>query len=130
MGWRRSELAAFGSKVMPLEQSDAITTYEQATELCSRTRFGLDERSFAAIERLVVEEPSPLVQQWLVERVGTGDVLMVFGRDDVFRAPALQFLHHWQDMLCPSRDDVVILPVGGGWVLFYCHEDEFEFSRL
>jgi hypothetical protein len=53
----------------------------------------------------------------------------VFGRKDVFRVPARVFLDNWQDMFCPSRDDAVILPAGGGWALFYCHEDEFEFAR-
>jgi hypothetical protein len=33
-------------------------------------------------------------------------------------------------MFCPSRDDVVIVPTGGWWALFYCHEDEFEFARV
>jgi hypothetical protein len=39
------------------------------------------------------------------------------------------FVRYWQDMLSPSRDDAVILPEDRGGVLFYCHEDEFEFGR-
>jgi hypothetical protein len=130
VGWRGSELAAFGPEVLPLDHADAATAYERAMTLCSRTRYGLDERTFAAIERLEVEEPGPDAQQWLADRVGVGDVMLVFDRDDVFRVPAPLFIGRWRDMFCPSRDDVVIVPVGGGWVLFYCHEDEFEFARV
>ena len=39
------------------------------------------------------------------------------------------FVRNWQDLLMPSRDDAVILPEGRGVVLFYCHEDEFEFGE-
>ena len=95
---------------------------------CSRTRYGLDETTFAAVERLDVNEPVPDAQQWLAERVSGGELLLVFGRDEVFRVPAALLPSNWRDMFCPSRDDVVIVPVGGDWVLFYCHEDEFEFS--
>ena len=130
MGWRRSELAAFGPEVVPLDRPDAVAAYDRAIGLCSRTRYGLDETAFAAIDRLEVEEQGPDAQQWLAERVGTGDVLLVFGRDDVFRVPASLFLSNWQDIFHPSRDDVVIVPDSGGWALFYCHEDEFEFARV
>jgi hypothetical protein len=130
VGWRGTELAVFGPEVVPLDDPDAAAAYDRAMTLCSRTRYGLDETAFAVIERLDVEEPGPGAEQWLAERVGAGDVLLVFGRDDVFRVPTPLLLGRWQDMFCPSRDDVVIVPARGGWVLFYCHEDEFEFARL
>ena len=130
MGWWHSELAEFGPEVVPLDRPDDIAAYERAMRLCSRTRYGLDEAAFTAIERLDVEEAGPAALAWLTERVGGGELLLVFGRDEVFRVPALLFLSRWQDMFGPSRDDVVIVPACGGWVLFYCHEDQFEFARV
>ena len=130
MGFHRSDLTAFGPEVVSLDRPDAVIIYDRAMGLCSRTRYGLDETAFASIERLNVDAPVPDAQQWLSERIGVGDVLLVFGPDDVFRVPASLFLSNWQDMFCPSRDDVVIVPDGGGWALFYCHEDEFEFTRV
>jgi hypothetical protein len=130
VGWRCSELAAFGPELVPLDHSDAVAAYDLAIGMCSRTRYGLDETVFATIERLDVNEPKPDVQQWLAERVGGSELHLVFERDEVFRVPAALFLSDWRDMFCPSRDDVVIVPVGGGWVPFYCHEDEFEFARV
>jgi len=130
VGWRNSELAAFGADVVPLDRPDAAAAYDRAMGLCSRTRYGLDETTLGRIERLDVAEPGPTAEQWLVERVGTGLLLLVYGHDEVFRVPAAVFIGGWRDMFCPSRDDVVIVPDGGGWVLFYCHEDEFEFARV
>lgn len=130
MGWRHLEMTAFGPDVAPLDRPDAAAVYDRAMRLCSRTRYGLDETVLPGIERLDVDEPGPDAQQWLSERVKASELLLVFGRDEVFRTPAAVFLAGWQDMFCPSRDDVIIVPAGGGWALFYSHEDEFEFARL
>jgi hypothetical protein len=130
VGWRGSELAVFGPDVVPLDRADAAAAYNLAMKLCSQSRYGLDDAMFLAIERLDVDESGPYAQQWLAERIMPGELLLVFGRDEVFRVPSGLFLSGWQDMFCPSRDDVVIVPACGGWVLFYCHEDEFEFAWI
>jgi hypothetical protein len=129
VGRRHSELAAFGPEVVPLDRADSVAAYERTIGFCSQTRYGLDETAFATIERFDVEETGPTALSWLAERIGGGELLLVFGRDEAFRVPTQFFLRNWQDMFCPSRDDVVIVPAGGGWALFYCHEDEFEFAR-
>ena len=129
VGWRHSELVAFGPEIVPLSDADALTAFRHAWDCSSQSRYGLSETAFADIERLDVEDPGPEARRWLAERVGGGKLLVVFGRDEVFQMPAPLFLDRWQDMFCPSRDDVVIFPAAGGWALFYCHEDEFEFAR-
>jgi hypothetical protein len=130
VGWRHSELAASGPEVVSLAQADASVAYNRAIGLCNRTRYGLDESALPTIERLDVNDPGPAAESWLAERVGVGELLLVFGRDDVFRMPSRLFVSSWRDMFCPSRDDVVIMPASGVWALFYSHEDEFEFARL
>ncbi len=129
MGWRQSEMAEFGPEVVPLADAEALIVFRCASDCSSQTRYGLNEVVFAQIERLDVNDPGPEARQWLAERVGEGELSLVFAKDEVFQVPASLFLDHWQDMLCPSRDDAIILPVGRGWALFYCHEDEFEFAR-
>jgi len=129
VGWWHTELAAFGPEVLPLNDVDALAAYRLSEHFSSRTRYGLNETVFQHIERLDVEEPNQNSRQWLAERLGEDELLLTFAKDEVFQVPASFFLDHWQDMFCPSRDDVVILPIGGGWALFYCHEDEFEFAR-
>jgi hypothetical protein len=122
-------MAAFGPDVIPLDGMEALTAFRRVLDCSSSSRYGLNEAKFTNIERLDVEEAGPEVTQWLAERVGDGELLLAFAKDAVFRVPASLFLDRWQDMFGPSRDDVVILPTGAGWALFYCHEDEFEFAR-
>ncbi len=82
-------------------------------------------------ERLDAAEAGEDTAAWLAQRVGSGEgrLLLVFGERDVCEVQASFFVGNWQDLFCPSRDDVVILPVRGGWAMFYFHEDEFEFGR-
>jgi hypothetical protein len=128
--WRRAEMVAFGIDVVPLNRSDATAAYDRATQLCSPNRYGLDETKITGIECLDVKVQEAEVRAWLAERVGEGELLVVYSQDHVFRVPVPLFLDSWQDMFGPSRDDVVIVPISGGWVLFYWHEDEFEYARL
>jgi hypothetical protein len=129
VSWRHREFAALGSEVVALSQADTLAVAHRAYACASTTRYGLDETIFTDIDRLDIDEPGPGMRQWLGERVGGGALLLVFAKDEVFQVSAQFFLDRWQDLCCPSRDDVVILPVGGGWALFYCHEDVFEFGR-
>jgi len=129
VGWRQSELAALSPEVVALGGADSRPAARRAIDCTSKTRYGLDETAFAAIERLDVDDPGPEAERWLAERVGRDDLLVVFPDSDVFRVSAGLFVERWRDMFCPSRDDAVVLPAGGGWALFYSHEDEFEFAR-
>jgi hypothetical protein len=108
---------------------EARIVFQRALAMASKFRYGLDEVLFQRIERLDVDDAVSEANRWLAERVGDGDVLLAFAEREVFRVPASLFLGQWFDMFGPSRDDVVILPISGGWVLFYSHEDEFEIAR-
>jgi hypothetical protein len=129
VGWRHSEITAFGPEVVSLADAEALIVFQRGSDCSSRSRYGLNEAAFPQTERLDVNESGPAAGQWLAERVGDEELFLVFAKDEVFRVPAALFLEHWQDMLCPSRDDAIILPVGGGWAMFYYHHDEFEFAR-
>jgi hypothetical protein len=124
---RHSELAEHGP-VIRLADADARAVYRLAKKCASCTRCGLDEDAFAQIECLDVNDAPPNARLWLTARVDGDELLLVFGQSEVFRLSTSLFLDNWQDMFCPSRDDVVILPVAGNWALFYSHEDEFEFE--
>jgi hypothetical protein len=130
MSWRRNELAAFRPEVTWLADADALTAFRRAWDCSSSTRYGLNDEAFPSIDHLDVSDPGPETREWLARRIGDGDdrLLLIFGKDEVCAVRAAFFLDCWQDVFCPSRDDAFILPEGGGWALFYCHEDEFEFA--
>lgn len=131
MGWRRNELSAYGSDVVWLSDAEATAVSNRAQQLTSTSRYGLNEALFASIDRLNVDELTAPAKAWLSERTGDGNerLLIVYDENDVCEVRASFFIENGQDLFCPSRDDLVILPVEGQWALFYCHEDEFEFAR-
>ena len=129
MNWRRDELEHFGDRLIWLSEVEAASVYNRALQFASKSHYGLDPATVADIERLDVDEPDPEANAWLSRRVGDGPVLVVFGEHQVCRMAGHFFVENWQEFLCPSRDDAVILPEVGGGVLFYCHEDEFEFGQ-
>lgn len=130
MGWRRNELLHFGDGVAWLSEPDAAGAYRVATSLTSRTRYGLDSERVNDIEKLNVDEDAPEHATWLASRLGPGDamLLVIYEPDAACRVRADFFVKHWRDLFLPSRDDVIILPESGDWVLYYSHEDEFEFG--
>jgi hypothetical protein len=131
MDSHREEFAAFGAAVTWLDKDQALAAFHRASDCTSKARYGLNDERFANIDRLEVEKSEPESRQWLVDRIGDTNepVMLIFGKHDVCALPTSLFVDRWQDMFCPSRDDVVILPFSQRWALFYCHEDTFEFAR-
>jgi hypothetical protein len=97
--------------------------------LVSNSHYGLEPTAVTGIERLDVDEAGSEAASWLSRRIGGSTVLVAFDRHQVCRMDGTFFVGNWQDFLFPSRDDAVILLEGRGAVLFYCHEDEFEFGN-
>jgi hypothetical protein len=129
LNWRRDELAHFGDRLAWLSEAEAASAYDRALQFTSKSHYGLDPATVTGIERLNVDEPGPEANAWLSRRIGSGTVLVVFGKQQVCRMDNFFLVENWQDFLCPSRDDAVILPEAGRGVLFYCHEDEFEYGQ-
>jgi hypothetical protein len=131
MNWRKKELSHFGNEIDWAFEAEAQNIYSEAIKYASKTHYGLNEEEISTIEKISVEEPSQEIQEWLIHRIGdkSRDLTIVFGRDEVCKVRKEFFVENWQDIFYPARDDVLILPEIGDWVLFYCHEDEFEFGR-
>jgi hypothetical protein len=129
LNWRRDELAHFGDRLAWLREAEASSVYDRALQFTSKSHYGLDPTTVVDIEKLDVDEPGPEANAWLSRRVGAGALLVVFGEHQVCRIEGFFFVENWQDIFCPSRDDAVILLEISGGVLFYCHEEEFEFGQ-
>jgi hypothetical protein len=129
MNWRRDGLAQFGDWLAWLGDVEAAGVYDRASRFVSKSHYGLDSSAVADIERLDVEAPGSEANAWLSRRIGGGSVLVVFDSREVCRMDGSFFVENWQEFLYPSRDDAVILVEGTSGVLFYCHEDEFEFGQ-
>lgn len=129
MNWRRDGLAHFGDRLAWLGDVEAAGVYDRAWRFVSKSHYGLDSSEVADIARLDVNDPGPEANAWLSRRIGGRSLLVVFDRHEVCRMDGSFFVENWQEFLYPSRDDAVILIEGTSGVLFYSHEDEFEFGR-
>ncbi|MDO9017466.1 MAG: hypothetical protein Q7V43_11185 [Myxococcales bacterium] len=115
-----------------LSASEAAAAYKRAIRVDNQADYGLDPRSVVDLEHFEICRDLEAATNWLRGRIGQplGRVLVVFGEHDSVRLCARDFLFHWSRMFGPARDDVVILSEMGGWALFYCHDDWFEYGRM
>ena len=126
MHWRAKELSETLPDADWLSESDARVVYDRVAPLMSRDHYGLEAATVRDLQRIPADASAP---EWLSSRVPRDEsLLLIFGSREVCRIPASAFHDHWHDLFCPSRDDVVIISERGGWILFYYHEDEFEFG--
>lgn len=131
MNWRRKELSHYSMDINWILVSEAGGKYEEALNYTSKHHYGLNPDLIAEIERFDIAENKSQVSDWLANKLGNMEqaLFLVYGKTEVCRVKTSFFIGHWQDMMLPSRDDVVIIPERGDWVLFYCHEDEFEYGK-
>lgn len=68
---------------------------------------------------------------WLREQHrGLSDIVTVsWSPDCALRTSWQIFTEHWSDFCYPSSDDVSVWPDSERWVLFYHHEEQFEFIQ-
>jgi hypothetical protein len=68
---------------------------------------------------------------WLRARHGglSEIVTVSWSPDCALRTSWQIFTEHWSDFCYPSSDDVAVWPDSERWVLFYHHEEKFEFVQ-
>lgn len=128
MNFRRSELEHFGEAIHWIDSVAAKGEYEHWITLSATERNGLNAEKVASIERADAEAEN--IDSWLKKRCTGNLILVIFGRDAVLETNIGFFLNNWRDMFCPSRDDALIVSETKSWIMFYCHEDEFEFGEI
>ena len=124
---RSAQFDHFGDATRWLPATQAKVEYELSLQYSSSTHYGLNSACVSDIER--VDAYAEGVDDWLAARCSGVLIHIVFGCDSVVELSAQLFCDSWRDMLCPARDDAIIFSQDGEWLLFYCHEDEFEFGR-
>ena len=112
-----------------LSPEDAAAAYREASRYDRRDRYGLSPETVTGIRRDKLRDNDfESLRTWMADATGgVGDVLVVFGPEDVCRTTAAFLVAEWENLLC--RDDAIVLSVDSGWVMFCSHEDEFEVGR-
>lgn len=128
MNFRRAQLEHFESAIQWMDAMVAQHTFEHWIAFAATDRYGLHPEKVASIEHVDAEEET--IDSWLETRCVGNSIVVIFASDAVLETEVEFFLHNWRDMLCPSRDDALIVSQNTNWIMFYCHEDEFEFGQI
>ena len=128
MNWRRNELLGIVSPSNWLSENEARAINDHLSTFISRSQYGLDAARFEGIERLSAEAAS---SHWISRRVSSSESLFIlFESQQACTLDSQTFVHRWDELFCPARDDVLIFPKPLRWLLYYCHEDFFEFGLI
>lgn len=130
MNWRKNELLHFGDEITWLNDAEGDRFYTGAIAFTHKLNYGLDSAQFTNIERLTQPTTQESVK-WLAKRISTcSAVTIIFGRTNVCQVKTVFFIHNWQDLFRLGRDDAIVLSHAKDWLLFYCHDDWFEFGQV
>jgi len=123
---RQQEYEALGMQARWLSAEHA---YKYALSFSSTKRYGLNEETVSAIDRIVIESYS-VADQWLKNRIDSEDTIqIVYSDTEACVVESEKFLQNWKDLFVPSRDDAVVFHNLERTVLFYCHEEELEVGQ-
>ena len=75
---------------------------------------------------------SDAVKQWLFQLVPASESSVVVTWDDATAVLTnWQFFgSNWNDFCYPASDDVFVFPLNQAWLLYYMHDEHFEFGRV
>ena len=127
----KNELKQFKDEIIWLDNETASDTYAKVISCCSKKFYGLKPDKCANIEKidldnLTLEEANSWLELKLAK--SNDSLFIVYGKNEVFKVSTSFFLETWNDIFCPSRDDVLITTAVFNWILYYIHEDEFEYG--
>lgn len=93
---------------------------------------GLFQSRFDKVEQFDASVDPAKVTEWL-QRSTLGQKQQVVVSWDHHLAVLVDcsvFCEYWDDFCYPSSDDVAIFPIDMKWVLFYFHNEYFEFGMI
>lgn len=120
---------------------DALKTIQpisesKAKELCQYSlkfeeQSGIIRSLFTSVETVntsIVENSE--IQQWLLSRSpGLNQTVIVSWNSDLAVSVKWSiFCEYWDDFCYPSSDDVAIFPLSEKWMVFFSHNEYFDFG--
>jgi hypothetical protein len=105
-----------------MESPDARRAFERAGELRS------DARRPRVTHSADISDDEG--RAWLRQQHNGLDaiVIIAWSPECVLRTNWRIFTDYWSDFCYPSSDDVAVWPEAERWILFYDHEEQFEFA--
>jgi len=126
---RQRFLGHYGSALRWLSPEEAAEAYGIASTYDRRDRYGLSPETVVDVRRHRLRDSDfETARTWMAHVTGgVGEVLVVFGPQDVCGTTAGFLVAEWENLLCGA--DAIVLSIDSDWVMFCSHEDEFEIGR-
>jgi len=111
------------SKINPLTQEAAKSTFDNALRLIEETQIDVDGESIeTSLDR-------GAVKVFLTSRLPEGKIIVNWGQDTSVIMDTTTFIKYWDDICYPSSDDVSVWSEDESWLLQYYHFEKFSFIK-
>ena len=117
-------------KIRPLTSIEAAKLDEYSNEFVGDG--GLLDTKFIDIDRIETSSDEETVNRWLGEKSddNTQEIIVSWDKQLAVMIDWGTFRKYWDDFCYPASDDVAIFPTSAAWILFYFHDEYFEFGSL
>lgn len=118
------------TKIVPLSKD--ISTRIYLYSMTFLVNYQLDVKKFQQIEFLNYPHKTASVDKWLLSKIPkeTKKIIISWDEESCVMTEAEIFCKYWDDFCYPSSDDIVILPDTKDWIIYYFHEDQFQFAVI
>ena len=117
------------SRIIPQSKEQAAHLFKESLRFCSSD--GLDEKHFS-ISQIITKNAAPkLVSEWLIEchKNAETTVILSWQPDAAISTTWGIFAQYWSNFCYPASDDLNVWSESNFWMLFYHHEELFQFGR-
>lgn len=117
------------SQVIPQTKEQAVHFFKESLRFCGSD--GLDEKQFS-ISQITTKSTAPeLVSEWLIacHKNAETTVILSWRPDAAISTTWKIFTQYWSEFCYPESDDLNVWSEANSWMLFYHHEEIFQFGR-
>jgi hypothetical protein len=126
---RQRELEELGVSARWLAEEKSRHAFDYACSYLAPSGRALSENRVSAIRKHKVQSHA-VACAWVKDCFpANGTVQLVFSQRSVCVIATADFVEHWINMFCPSRDDVLVIHDHSPAVLYYHHEDELTIGE-
>ena len=114
----------------PLDMQSAHEIYGRRTDILQN--FNLDRAQYPNVETYNSTNDVEGARLWLkrqLANLGSERVTVSWTSEVAMAVPLNDFCDYWDDFCYPGSDDLLVLPKNDDWVLYFFHEELFQFGR-
>ena len=131
--WTNPEHAQFSNETISEIKILSPTSAEliHAKSMRVMGNYCLDAKQFAYVQRINTSGSLENIQCWLNDLPPRSEELVFTSwSEKICTLTSFEIVKtNWDNFFYPSSDDAIVLPLSEQWVLYYFHEEEFQFGQ-